>query len=249
MDSYIVNDLVYVHKCSGKSTFRLWPEKINYYDLTILISGKLTYTLDGENYDLKSNDIMLLPPGTLRTRDQQPECVDYISFNFTILPDANLSLDRIMYNAVSDDIKKIVSLISQEYPSPYNHSKAKLISILNYILYELLDRIAIKSTNQHVKNIIKYIEENITKNLTLKDISKEIALTKEYTAFVFKKATGRTVTEYINERKMILAKDLILHEDMSLSELSVYLGYNNYNYFFKLFKQYYKVSPAKMKKH
>ena len=112
------------------------------------------------------------------------------------------------------------------------------------MLLELLDVTTLKSSNEHVHNIIKYIDENITEKLTLQSVSQEIGLTKEYTATIFKKETGRTVTEYINERKMLLAKDFIIHNKMGLNDISEYLGFDNYNYFSRIFKRYFKTTPS-----
>ena len=57
------------------------------------------------------------------------------------------------------------------------------------------------------------------------------------------------LTEYVNERKMLLAKEFILNREMSLADISTYLGYDNYNYFSRLFKQYLGVTPISLKKN
>ena len=46
---------------------------------------------------------------------------------------------------------------------------------------------------------------------------------------------------------MLLAKELVLRNEMSLSDLSAYLGYENYNYFSRLFKRYFDVTPISLK--
>lgn len=247
MNDYLVNDLFNFHNASSNGTFRLWDERIDFFELTIVLNGELVYTINGQKLVLKKNDIMFLTPGTLRVRQAQEDYVRYVSFNFFLFPDVNLPLETVMQNAVSETIKKILSLITQEYVSTYFHSKEKYTNLLNCILFELLDKFAVKSNNDHVHNMIKYIESNITKKLTLQGLSQEIGLTKEYTAYIFKKNKGCTVTEYINERKMLLAKDLITYENMSLSELSSHLGYDNYTYFSRLFRRHFKISPSELR--
>ena len=59
---------------------------------------------------------------------------------------------------------------------------------------------------------------------------------------------GKTVTEYINEQKMLLARSIIESGEMSLLDISEYLGYNNYNYFCRVFKRVFGVPPTKMRK-
>jgi AraC-like DNA-binding protein len=249
MNNYLVQDIIYFCNISKNGTHRLWIETIPYYDLTIVSKGELHYTANGKPLILRKNDVMLLPPGTVRTREIQAEYVKYVSFNFSTLDGVSLPFEQYMPNSVTDKTRKILSLIPEKSISPNYHAKATHINLLNCILFELLDAVTFKSSNDHVHNIIKYIEENITQGLTLQSISKEIGLTKEYTAYIFKKETGRTVTEYINERKMFLAKELISHGEMSLSELSSYLGYKNYTYFSRLFKRHFNVSPRGIKPH
>lgn len=119
--------------------------------------------------------------------------------------------------------------------------------MLNFILFELIDVTSLKSSNPYVLKIAKYIGEHITEKMTLQSISQEIGLTKEYTANIFKKEMKITLTNYINERKMLLAKDLIISNEMSLGDLSAYLGYENYNYFSRLFKRYFGITPTNLK--
>ena len=110
-----------------------------------------------------------------------------------------------------------------------------------------MDAITLKSANPHVLKIVRYIDEHITENMSLKSVSNEIGLTKEYTSSIFKKHTNKTLTSYINERKMLLAKELLLRNEMSLGDLSTYLGYENYNYFSRLFKRHFDVTPTNFK--
>ena len=119
--------------------------------------------------------------------------------------------------------------------------------MLNYILFELQDIVAMQLNNENVTSIFHYIDSHITEKMSLQSISREVGLSKEYTANLFKKETKRTITDYINERKMLLAKELILQDVMRLTDLSAYLGYSDYTYFTKLFKRYFDVTPTGLK--
>ena len=188
-----------------------------------------------------------MKPGTIRSRIAVDEPVKYVSFNFSVTPDVELPSENYLQNCITQDIKKIVSVFSQSHLTPYYHSKEKVANLLNLILFELMDMITLKSTNPHVLKIVRYIDEHITEKMSLKSISNEIGLTKEYTAYIFKKQTNKTITNYINERKMLLSKELMLRNNMSLNDLSAYLGYENYNYFSRLFKRHFDITPTNFK--
>lgn len=231
---------VTVNKCK-----KMLPEIINFYDLTFVLKGSLTYNINGKKYILNENDAIFLKPNTLRERLTGNHTVEYVSFNFFLNEDINI--DVFLKDIISMDIKKLIYLIPQSHISVSFHSKEKIESILNYILYEIIDNSEFKSQNQHIVKILKYIEDNLSQSLTLSQISNHVNLTKEYTANLFKKEIGKTIIDYINERKMIIAKNMIDNGGVCLKDVAISLGFENYSYFSKLFKKYYKTSPIKRK--
>ncbi len=241
----VVKEVLFYCNVSTNKVSRMLPKIIKYYDLTFVFKGKLSYIIDGTQYDLGENDAIFLTPGTLRERLPTDQQTNYISFNF-LLHDS-LALDTFLADIINDDIKKLVSVFPQRHLTPTFHSKEKIESLLNYILYEIMDNSGFKSQNAHVIKMLKYIEAHIAHNLTLAEISDHVNLTKEYTANLFKKETGKTVIDYINERKMIIAKNMIDNGESSLQDIAGSLGFKNYSYFSKLFKKYYDTSPVKRK--
>ena len=247
MEKYLVSEVLHFCNVSLNKCSYMPPRTIDYYDLTFVISGSMTYVADNEIFVLKKNDAIFLKPGTLRERYEGNEPVKYVSFNFKAMPNVELEFDKYLPNCISSDIKKIVSAFPQSHLSPYYHSKEKVGCILNYILFELLDVVSLKSNNPYVLKVTRYVGEHITEKMSLQSISGVIGLSKEYTANIFKKEVGKTLTDYINERKMLLAKELITRNEMKLTDVASYLGYDNYNYFSRLFKRYFDFSPIELK--
>ena len=148
-----------------------------------------------------------------------------------------------MKNCISQEMRSLVAVFSQNHLSPHFHSREKCVSILNYIIFELLDTCTFASQNLHVRRMIKYVDEHLYEPVSLSGISAFVNLSPEYASTLFRKETGETLTRYINKRKLMTAKRPIPESSMSLNEISAYLGYENYNYFSRLFKQYFKASP------
>lgn len=248
MIDHLVENVIYYRNIKQKGTFQLPKEKIYFYELTFVLDGELTYIADGETYVLKKNDVILLPPDTVRLRPKKFDAIWYVSFNFTLLPNVQLNLSKFIYKGISNDIKRMLSAFPQNYISiSYNHSKEKLVCMAEYILFELLDFNTSNSNNEYVTNAIKYIDSHVNQKLSLQSISKVIGISKEYLANIFKKEMGCTVTCFINDRKMYLAKDIISTNEMSLNDLSNYLGFDSYSYFSKLFKHHFGLSPQEFK--
>lgn len=247
MQCYPVKEVTHFCNISVPRCHAISRAVIDFYDLTFVVSGSMTYTANGKLITLNKNDAIFLPPGTVRTRLVGDEPVKYISFNFNLNSGCSFPFPEHMVKCLSSDIKRLVSAFPQGHLTSYYHSHEKAVNILNYILFDLLDIQALKSSNEHVLNITKYIEEHITEPLNLTAISDAIGLSKEHTSYLFKREMGKTLTDYINERKMVLAKELILSQEMRLSDVAIHLGYENYGYFSRLFKRHFDISPVKLR--
>ena len=72
-------------------------------------------------------------------------------------------------------------------------------------------------------------------------------LSRDYIAHIFKRELGKSVIDYVNERRMKIAKNMIGEGKYSLVEISDRLGYTSYSYFSRVFKRYFGVSPIRYK--
>ncbi len=249
MDSYIVSDVNYYCNRSVAHCSSLEEKKISYFDFTFLLGGSMTYFINGEKITIESGDAIFLRPGDLRYREEGKAPVHYISFNFHSDNEKMLPFGRVLKKSISKDIRNLISVYPPQHLVERFHAKEKCQNILNYILLELYDLHKMRSTNEHVIKIIKYVDEHITEKMSLRDIADRFHLSKEHTAYIFKREMGIPLVSYINEQKSLLAKSIILSGEMVLSDISDYLGFENYDYFSKTFKKYMGVTPLKLKKN
>lgn len=70
-----------------------------------------------------------------------------------------------------------------------------------------------------------------------------------YLGQLFQKETGQPFNEYINQFRMEKAKQLLLNTNLTATEISKKIGFNDSNYFFRLFKKYMGVSPSELRKY
>lgn len=77
----------------------------------------------------------------------------------------------------------------------------------------------------------------------METIAKKFYLSSDYLTKIFKKETGVSISDFILEERMFLARELIQAGQMSISRVSYECGYDNYSYFTKLFKKKYGVTP------
>lgn len=251
MQYYLAKDITWYLNANIDSCYKLSPNIIQYYDFTFVLDGTMIYYADNVKIELHKNDALFLKPGTLRSRASGTTPVHYISFNFYTpdYMDAEFPFSPYMPQCITETIRKMVSMYPPTKLNDLFYSKEKCILLLNQILYELLTTSISKCKNEHVMKLLYYIEEHITEPLTLTRLSAYVNLSKEYTSYIFRKETGKTLTAYVNERKLLFAKELIANEKMSLKDTAAYLGYENYNYFSTLFKRYMATTPVALKQN
>lgn len=252
MEGYLVRELIHYCNITTKKCLRIDEHIIDYYDLTFVLEGSMTYYANGVKYVLQKNDALFLKPRTKRARDCGEDTVRYVSFNFYAYKDAIFSFEEYMPKCITANIRKLVTIyptshISPNYYAFESYSMEKCMCMLNYILFELLETATSRYNNEHINKILKYIDENIYENLSLQAISDHVNLSKEYTCAIFKREINKTLTDYINERKLMLARELIISRELALSDVASRLGFNNYNYFCRLFKAYYGMTPMFLK--
>ena len=91
--------------------------------------------------------------------------------------------------------------------------------------------------------IIRVLRQKVYEKITLEQVSRNTFFSAAYCRRVFKKDTGKSIVKYFNELKIEEAKALMIQGGMTLVEISEKLGFDDYNYFSRLFKKECGYSP------
>ncbi len=95
----------------------------------------------------------------------------------------------------------------------------------------------------HIRNCIKYINENLSKKISVSDVAKHCGISADYLSQIFKKEIGENLSSYIVRQKLEKAKNLLL-SGMSSKEICIKVGFSSQAYFVTLFKRYYNMTPS-----
>jgi|GEM_PF-1571246 len=94
------------------------------------------------------------------------------------------------------------------------------------------------------ENVKAYIVLNFTRaNLSVSEIARHFYVDSSYIRRVFKKAYNMSITEYILNLRMEKAKELLVENNFKLSVICEKVGFEDYNYFSRVFKKYCGISP------
>ena len=103
------------------------------------------------------------------------------------------------------------------------------------------------SDSMLVKNISKEIHTHLYEKITPTMIANHLSMNCSYLCNHFKKETGKTITQYINELKIHESKRLLKNSSLSLIEISTQLGYSSQSYFHIVFKNHTGMTPQDFK--
>lgn len=107
---------------------------------------------------------------------------------------------------------------------------------------------SLKTTDKTINRCIDYIEHNYQQKLTVPLLAKELGITSEYLSSKFKKVTGINLPIYINQVKVREARNLLAMSNMSIIDISEYLGFTNQSYFQTIFKNISGITPLRYRK-
>ncbi len=94
-----------------------------------------------------------------------------------------------------------------------------------------------------VDKITSYIDQHLDEDLSVKTLANMAYISPDHLTRSFKKRFQQTVTDYILQKRMMLAGELLLDKQMTVTMVSDCVGFNNYSYFTEQFKRYYGMTP------
>lgn len=94
------------------------------------------------------------------------------------------------------------------------------------------------------ETIIAFIDDNYNKSLSLDIIAKELSISKYYLSHYFKKKTGFTIIEFINNKRILEAQKLLTSSNYSITEVAYQVGFNNSTHFGRVFKELTSIPPS-----
>lgn len=157
----------------------------------------------------------------------------------------NYFLGQNKYN-ISEDIKNIfVASKSKD-----NNNEFLIDLYAQKLIFDLIKNKAtyhiLNGNNSHPINIaVKYINENISDMINIKELAKSLHMSESNFSHLFKKVIGIKPVEFIKNKKLELALEYLRYE--SVTDVAFNLGYSNISYFIRLFKDKYNMTPKQYK--
>ena len=124
---------------------------------------------------------------------------------------------------------------------------APLMTDMFHTYCRLVRKHSLKGYSPPVQKAITFIEADLAGNLNLRTLSQSLNISSSYLSSLFKKETGQTLTDYIAQRRMSLARHLLLHTKLQVQTIAQHCGILDVHYFSKLFKKATGMTPKEFR--
>ena len=128
--------------------------------------------------------------------------------------------------------------------------KAAMLELISIFFESLPIDFRNEAPTQDLKKIeavMKYVDEHLAENITVEDMAKQVYLHPNYFIVFFKGILGYSPIQYVNLRRMEIAKSLLLKQDSNVSSVAGQVGMQIY-YFSRMFKAHTGLTPSRFRK-
>lgn len=208
-----------------------------------IIRGKGTLHVDGNTYYPASGDIYMIPLHSNHeyfSDDKDPWVKIFFNVYGTGIP-SMLKAFGVTNRILFSDCEHLHPLFEEIYKKTHEELPVETImedccglfvKFLMRLQYKMEKPADNSEEAQAVKN---FIEHNIHRELTMKEIANSIFRSPDYVNKLFKHYYGTTPYAYYNELRISNAEALLLHTTLSIKEIAERLGYKSAHYFSKQF--------------
>ncbi|MDD2498854.1 MAG: AraC family transcriptional regulator [Desulfitobacteriaceae bacterium] len=172
-----------------------------------------------------------------------------------------LLLNQILFaNKISNDaeLTNYIKMIIQEYNEQKTGYELAVKAYLYQAIVLMLRNHAVRSFTpreldlqmenmKRFQSVFTYIEDEYSKHIDINELARIGNVSTGHFCRIFKKLTGKSAIDYINQLRVEKAA-MLLKQGQSINETAFATGFNNTNYFSRVFKKYKNVAPKEFRK-
>lgn len=240
----------------------------SYYELYFLLSGERRYFIGHTIYDVSPGDVVVIPRNTLhrttvRNSKGYERYVVYFSESYAKEMKNKLGINEFnhfmqasciqLLPEWAEKVRYTLEEMKQEITRKEKYSDIMLQNLFHYIIIILLrhGRNKQKENGREVgkiQDVAKYISENYSSVITLSSAAKMAYMENTYFSKKFKRLTGFGFHEYLVQTRIKAAERLLVHSNLTISEVSERCGFSSSNYFGDVFRNWNRIAPSEYRK-
>lgn len=232
----------------------------DFYEIYYFLCGNVEYLVEGRNYVLQPDDILLISPLELHRPMVAPDeayerIVLWINADYLgqISPDGAVAscfgTGQNLYHCAGSALPALVRQLAREFQSERSGSALYAQGLFLQLLAELT-RLTEGQTREMddtrdvplVSRVLDYINGNYQKEICLEDLSSRFFVSKFHLSHLFRRSVGTSVYHYVLLKRLQHARQM-LYEGRSPGDACQSCGFQDYANFYRSFRRVYGISP------
>lgn len=233
------------------------PRRLTSYFIVLIDYGSITYNLDLQDITISDGHLLFAMPNQVFVPPPKSEGLKYFKvlfdentlallpqqFPFLVNPLNNQTI--ILNNTALERIRKVFGILNQILHVDKHLTDTEIIlAYLNLLLSELNsayfknEQVSVVNTN--LTKFIEFklmVETQLTEQPAIHTIAEKLALTTNSLYRLVKEHSGTSPKDFFTNRLMIEAQRKLRYDNLSVKELAYELGFNDPDYFSRLFKK------------
>ena len=239
----------------------------DFHKILIFLGGHASYAIEGQSYDLEPGDLVLVPRGCIHKPEVREEFpyeryVLYLSPAFLErASDETTDLETCFQQAIRHysfalrpaRLTALIRLLGQVEEAHKETAfgghllgRSLLIQFLIQVTRAMegqdMGYVTSAACDEKILSILKYLNLHLTEPFSIEELSRQFYISKYYMMRRFKAETGYTIHNYLTEKRLLLAREKILH-GLPLGLVSQECGFGDYSSFSRAYKKRFGVSP------
>lgn len=247
-----------------------------YLEIIYLTAGKMTAVIQGQTYELTARDMLIINSEDIHMTQVSDEetCYYLLQVSASQLSNFFPNFQLLRFDTIISPVSSSDSFTTnsfKEFPlSKAEHCMIEMHSIfqkkadgypllfsakLHELLYELyknhsawLPARKYDRNFQQILEILNWVQNHYMEPLTLTQAASYLGFSREYFCRLFKKFTGQTFLEYVNNIRAMKLYDDLNTSTESITSLMEKHGITNYKVFLRTFRELYGTTPQKIRR-
>lgn len=265
-----MDSIYFAHRLSFHNFELPWHFE-NAYQILIVLRGRISYTVQDNDYELGEKGIIVLntmEKHSLKVLEYPYERVMlriepsrfYEEIKEPELMSIFIKRTKEFKHAISvtddawENIKNSFFVLEKEYKNPDKYSDLMIWSEIRKIFASLYRGSSMKNDSTAnsmlavVSSAMNYMNKHFTEEITVDDLASVVMKSRDYLSHIFSKTTGLSIKQYLIRLRINHAKFLLSESEKNISEIAEECGYNDMNFFSRQFQSSTKMSPTSFRK-
>ena len=247
------------------------PHRHNFYVLVFFTMGSGTHEVDFDRFVIQSGSIFVLQPGQMHHWNLSEDVDGYVVFysqemynlyfgqkdidSYPFYFSVSAKSEIVLTNQESVALQPLFQMMLQESQGNEILKQDKILNLLDVIHIELARKyneqyvVETHSYNSKIKQFGQLLETKFIIEKAASFYANELNISLKHLNRICNEMLKKTTTQVITDRIILEAKRMLINKNLTVSEVAIRLGYEDYSYFVRLFKKNTGMTPAKFRMH